>query len=60
MNVRLNGLKDGARAGISDLSQFESLVLLPTEGATAYKKVFANSADKLQPRDPWREGRPIS
>ena len=51
MNVRLNGLKHGARAKIIDMSQLESLVLLPTEGPTAYKKLLANYADKLQPRD---------
>jgi len=51
MNVRLNGLKHGARASIIDMSQLESLVLLPTEGPTAYKKLLANFADKLQPRD---------
>lgn len=51
MNVRLNGLKHGARAKIIDMSQLDSLVLLPTEGPTAYKKLIANYADKLQPRD---------
>ncbi|MCX6608492.1 MAG: hypothetical protein NTV52_33565 [Acidobacteria bacterium] len=51
MNVRLNGLKHGARSKIIDMSLQESLVLLPTEGPTAYKKLLANYADKLQPRD---------
>ena len=51
MNVRLNGLKHGARSKIIDMSLHESLVLLPTEGPTAYKKLLANYADKLQPRD---------
>lgn len=51
MKVRLNGLKHGARSSIVDMSQFESLVLLPTEGPTAYQKLLANYADKLQPRD---------
>ncbi len=51
MKTRLNGLKHGARSSIVDLSLHESLVLLPTEGATAYQKLIANYADKLQPRD---------
>jgi len=51
MKTRLNGLKHGARSGIVDMSQMESLVLLPTEGPTAYQKLIANYADKLQPRD---------
>ncbi len=51
MNTRLNGLKHGARSSIIDMSGHESLVLLPTEGPTAYKKALANFADKLQPRD---------
>ncbi len=51
MKVRLNGLKHGSRSSIIDMSQHESLVLLPTEGPTAYKKVLANYADKLQPCD---------
>jgi hypothetical protein len=51
MKVRLNGLKHGARSSIIDLSQIESLVLLPCEGPQDYQRVVANMADKLQPRD---------
>ena len=51
MKVRLNGLKDGSRSSVIDMSLHESLVLLPTEGPKAYQKLLANYADKLQPRD---------
>ncbi len=51
MKVRLNGLKHGVRSSIIDMSGHESLVLLPTEGPTAYRKLLANYADKLQPCD---------
>jgi len=36
MKTRMNGLKHGSRSSIVDMSQLESLVLLPTEGPTAY------------------------
>ncbi len=51
LKVRLNGLKHGARSSVIDMSLHESLVLLPTEGPTAYLKLLANYADKLQPCD---------
>ena len=51
MKVRLNGLRNGARSSVIDMSALESLVLLPWEGPEAYKAAVADYADKLQPRD---------
>ncbi len=51
MKVRLNGLRNGARSSVIDMSALESLVLLPWEGPEAYKAVVADYTDKLQPRD---------
>ncbi len=51
MKVRLNGLRHGARSSVIDMSQIESLVLLPCEGPKEYQRLVANISDKLQPRD---------
>ncbi len=51
MKVRLNGLQHGARSTVIDLSQIESLVLLPSECPQDYQRMVASMADKIEPRD---------